>query len=81
VVYISMVCRLSSVTLVRRSQAVEIFGNISTALGAGCVLEKKPLNGCMFVFNLSNTNCLSNSNNRQISFFFHVHMCTGMSCT
>ena len=26
-------CRLSSVTLVRPSQAVEIFGNISTALG------------------------------------------------
>ena len=30
---LSVVCRLSSVTLVRPTQAVQIFGNISTALG------------------------------------------------
>jgi len=29
----SVVCRLSSVTFVRPTQAVQIFGNISTALG------------------------------------------------
>ena len=29
----SVVCRRSSVTFVRPTQAVEIFGNISTALG------------------------------------------------
>jgi len=32
-VCLSSVCRLSSVTLVRPTQAVEIFGNIFTALG------------------------------------------------
>jgi len=31
--YRPSVCRLSSVTFVRPTQAVEIFGNISTALG------------------------------------------------
>jgi len=31
--YCPSVCRLSSVTLVRPTQAVEIFGNISTAFG------------------------------------------------
>jgi len=31
--YRPSVCRLSSVTVVRPTQAVEIFGNISTALG------------------------------------------------
>ena len=32
-VCLSVVCRLSSVTLVRPTQTVQIFGNISTALG------------------------------------------------
>ena len=32
-VCLSSVCRLSSVTFVRPTQAVQIFGNISTALG------------------------------------------------
>jgi len=31
--YRPSVCRLSSVTLVRPTQAVQIFGNVSTALG------------------------------------------------
>jgi len=33
------VCRLSSVTLVRPTQAVQIFGNISTAFGTVAVLD------------------------------------------
>jgi len=33
VVCLSSVCRLSSVTLVHPTQAVQIFGNISTAFG------------------------------------------------
>ena len=33
VVCLSVVCRLSSVTLVHPTQAVQIFGNISTAFG------------------------------------------------
>ena len=32
-VCLSVVCRLSSVTLVHPTQAVQIFGNISTAFG------------------------------------------------
>jgi len=32
-VRLSSVCRLSSVTLVRPTQALEIFGNFSTAFG------------------------------------------------
>ena len=32
-VYLSVVCRLSSVTLVHPTQAIEIFGNISTPCG------------------------------------------------
>jgi len=31
------VCRLSSVTFVRRTQAVQTFGNISTALGISAI--------------------------------------------
>jgi len=34
----SSVCRLSSVTLVRPTQAVKIFGNISTAFGTLAIL-------------------------------------------
>ena len=34
----SVVCRLSSVTFVRPTQAVQIFGNISTTLGTLAIL-------------------------------------------
>ena len=36
--YRPSVCRLSSVTLVRPTQAVQIFGNISTAFGTLAIL-------------------------------------------
>ena len=38
----SVVCRLSSVTFVRPTQAVQIFGNISTALGT-LAIQRHPL--------------------------------------
>jgi len=36
---LSVICRLSSVTLVHPTQAVEVFGNISTAFGTLAILD------------------------------------------